>query len=221
MKNKKTHTFVMLMVLALLASPSFAQKGFNLSLSGIGQNSWIFNSDDSDNDAFSYKAYIHPAFGLGAGYNFTDNAGLGLDVIYSFQGRKQEVNGVETRYKLDYLKVPLYFHFNTNPEAKWMFSANAGPQMSILTTAKMLDASDNETDLKDQDVYEDLSIGAFASAGAEYKLTDNLQLFALARFDMDFTNAENEDATGYNPDRANSYNSTLGLQVGLRYKLGK
>jgi len=26
---------------------------------------------------------------------------------------------------------------------------------------------------------------------------------------------------GYNPDRANSHNSTLGLQVGLRYKLGE
>jgi outer membrane protein W len=64
----------------------------------------VFNSDDSDMEDFSYKAYIHPAFSLGAGYNFTEKLGIGLDVMYSFQGRKQEYNGDESRLKLDYLK---------------------------------------------------------------------------------------------------------------------
>jgi hypothetical protein len=220
MKNTKLILAAALMVMMTAVSvQTKAQKGYSFNFNAMVQNSWLFNSDDSDMDDFSYKAYIHPAFSLGAGYNFTEKLGIGLDVMYSFQGRKQEYNGDESRLKLDYLKIPLYFHFNTNPAQKWMFSLNVGPQFNILTTAKHLDANDNETDIKD--AYEDLTFGGFIGAGAEYQINEKFNVFCMARFDYDLTNPENEDALGYDPDRANSHNSTLGLQVGLRYKLSQ
>jgi len=220
MKNKRVVLAALLMITMVAFSvQTKAQKGYSFNVNAMVQNSWLFNSDDSDMDNFSQKAYIHLALSIGAGYNFTEKLGMGLDVMYSFQGRKQEVGGVETRIKLDYVKIPLYFHFNTNPAQKWMFSLNVGPQFNILTTAKYLDANDNEMDIKHH--YENLTFGGFIGAGGEYQINSKFNVFGMVRFDYDFTNPENKDALGYNPDRANSHNSTLGLQVGLRYKLGE
>ncbi|HOE59944.1 MAG TPA: outer membrane beta-barrel protein, partial [Bacteroidales bacterium] len=114
MKNKRVVLAALLMITMVAFSvQTKAQKGYSFNVNAMVQNSWLFNSDDSDMDNFSQKAYIHPALSIGAGYNFTEKLGMGLDVMYSFQGRKQEVGGVETRIKLDYVKIPLYFHFNT------------------------------------------------------------------------------------------------------------
>lgn len=218
----KVNLCTMLMLLASLfaGSKTFAQQGVSFKASAGAQTSWIFNSDDSDVDGFSQKFYLHPAFSLGAGYNFTDNLGLGLDVMYSFQGRKYEIDDVEARLSMDYLKIPLYFHYNTNPASQWMFSANVGPQVGILTRAKALDSDGNELgDVKDG--YKDLTFGAFASAGTEYKLTNNLNLFGLVRYDFDFSNCEDDEAAGYTDGRSSSHNSSLGIQLGVRYLLGK
>jgi opacity protein-like surface antigen len=218
----KFNLFAMATLVAFLfaGQKTFAQQGFSFKASAGAQTSWIFNSDDSDVDGFSQKLYLHPAFTLGAGYNFTDNLGLGLDVMYSFQGRKYEIDDVEGRLSMDYLKIPLYFHYNTNSAATWMFSANVGPQIGILTRAKALDSDGNDLgDIKDS--YKDMTFGAFASAGTEYKLTDNLNLFGLVRYDFDFSNCEDDEATGYVDGRASSHNSSLGIQLGIRYLLGK
>ena len=46
-----------------------------------------------------------------------------------------------------------------------------------------------------------------------------LYLTTLVRFDYDFTNAEDDTFSGYTAGRAKTYNSTIGLEVGLKYMI--
>ena len=100
------------MVLAMmtgLANNASAQKGLSVSVKATPQFSFLQNSDDKDNSQFDRKATINTNFGIGAGYNFTDNYGIGVDVLYSLQGQKYKIAGVESNQKLEYVKVPVYF----------------------------------------------------------------------------------------------------------------
>lgn len=220
---KTIKSFIMLFALSALLLTShftFAQQGFSLKAAVGGHTSWIFNSGDNDIPGFSQKLYLQPALSLGSTYNFTKNIGLGLDLVYSLQGRKYELEAEEGRIALHYLKIPLYLHYNTNPEAIWIFTANAGPQISMLTKSSLFDADGNVNEDNIKDSCHDLSFGAYIGAGAEYKLTDNFNLFGQVRADMDFTNCENDKATDYTLGREKSYNATAGVQFGVRYIFG-
>lgn len=202
----------------MLGIYSNAQEGFNYSIHLTPQNSWLINVDDYDDTNFEYMALVLPAFGIGAGYNFTDKLGAGIELNYSLQGQKSDYLGVETTTRLDYLKIPLFFHFNTDPAKKMMFTANAGPQFGILTSARLLDKDGEEISDDISDAYMNMTFGALASLGLEYKLTDKINLFSLVKYDLDFTNAEDEEFSLYQQGREATLNSTLGLQLGLRFK---
>jgi opacity protein-like surface antigen len=74
-----------------------------------------------------------------------------------------------------------------------------------------------KTDTKNQ--YKDITFGGVANAGVEFNLSKTLALATGVRFDYDFTNAEDKNAASYPANRAKTYNSTLGLEIGLKYKL--
>lgn len=194
-----------------------AQKGFNLSVHIAPQNSWLINADDYDDNGFEYKALVLPAFGIGATYNFTDNLGAGLEFNYSMQGQKSSYLDIETTTRLDYLKIPILFHYNTSPANKLMLSANVGPQFNILTDARLLDEDGEELSDDISEAYMDMTFGALVSIGLEYKLTDKINFFSLLKYDLDFTNAEDEESIFYQDDRAITLNSSLGLQMGLKF----
>ena len=208
---------IVLVSFAALNSAS-AQKGFSLSVKGTPQFSWLQNSDDNDNSHYSKKATFNTNFGIGGAYNFTDNLGVGLDVLYSLQGQKYELEGVEYRQKVDYLKLPLMFTYNTNPSRPISFIGKVGPQLSILTSSRLND-KDGHKLADTKDAYKDVTFGGVAVAGVQYRLDKALFLTAAARYDYDFTNAENKDYAGRTPGRADTHNMTAGLEVGLKYLL--
>lgn len=216
---KPSMLFIFLFTLA--GNSGFAQKGISFTADLNPQVSWMLNADDSDLETFSQKAYVRPAFGLGATYNFTDNLGLGADVRFSMQGRKAELNNVETSAALDYLKVPLYFSYNTNPAKSLQFVGKIGPQVSFLSNARLLDADGEEIDDNIMAAYENVTLGGFLSLGAEYRITPMLNIFTQARCDMDFTNAEDKDAVAYTEGRASTHNASVGLQAGVRIRFAK
>lgn len=207
-----------LVVITATSSKVMAQQGFNLSVKATPQLSFLQNSDDNDNNAIEKKATFNTNFGLGTGYNFTDHTGIGIDVLYSLQGQKTEVAGAKVNQKLEYLKIPVYFSYNTDASKAVSFYGKVGPQLSFLTNAKAAtNGSDNY--VKNKDRYEDVTFGAMANAGVQFKLSQNIYLQTGLYFDYDFTNAENKDFTGYPSGRANTYNMNTGLQVGLKYSL--
>jgi hypothetical protein len=97
----------------------------------------------------------------------------GLDVLYSLQGQKYEaVSGNdETNVKLGYVKVPLMFTYNSDPARTVSFTGKIGPQLSILSSAKIEDENDVEIVNDAEDHYESVSIGGVASAGAQFRLS--------------------------------------------------
>ncbi|MBS1567276.1 MAG: PorT family protein [Bacteroidetes bacterium] len=193
-----------------------AQKGFSLSVKGIPQFSWLQNSDDNNNSSFSKKTTFNAAFGVGGAYNFDNHFGVGVDVLYSLQGQKYDLAGKEYRQKTDYLKIPVMFLYNTDPTRPVSFIAKLGPQLGILTAAKVDDGNGNEI-LDNKDAYKSVSFGGVAVAGVQFKLNSALYLTTAARYDYDFTNAEEDNSAA--PGRASTHNMTAGLEVGLKYLL--
>jgi opacity protein-like surface antigen len=213
---------ILLSTAVLLSLAAFnkasAQKGFSLSVKGTPQFSWLLNSDDKDNNLYSRKSTFNASFGIGGAYNFDQHFGVGLDVLYALQGQKYDLSGTEFHQKTDYIKLPLMFLYNTNPAKPVSFIAKVGPQLSILTSAK-LDNKDGDELADNKDAFKDITFGGVAVAGVQFKLNSTLFLTAAARYDYDFTNAENKDYAGYPAGRADTHNSTAGLEVGLKYQL--
>jgi len=194
-----------------------AQQGFSLGVKAIPQFSFLQNKDDNDNPVIDRKATFNAGFGLGFGYNFTPKAGIGLDVLYSLQGQKYEASGATLYNKVNYVKIPLYFSYTASPAKAVSFTGKIGPQLSLRTSAKITDGDGNDVAADKDDMYESATFGAVAGAGVQFRLSRNLSLSTLARFDYDFTNAEDESYPTYRAGRANTYNMTAGLEVGLKY----
>jgi opacity protein-like surface antigen len=209
---------VTLLVFSMTATLSLnAQKGFSVSVKGTPQFTWMNNSDDNDNNSYDSKSKFAANFGVGTQYNFNRNIGVGLDVLYSLQGRKYDLDGGEYDQKNDYIKIPVFFSYNTDPAKKIAFVGKLGPQLSILTNSKLDGGNFAKADTKAQ--YEDISFGAMANAGVQFAIAKNIYLNTGVRFDYDFTNAEDDSYPSYPTGRAKTYNSSLGLEVGLKYQL--
>ena len=104
-----------------------AQQGFSVSVKTTPQFSFLQNKDDRDNGSIEQKATVNANFGIGAGYNFTPALGVGMDVLYSLQGQRYEINGIEANRKVDYVKIPVYFTYNRNPDKPVSFIGKIGP----------------------------------------------------------------------------------------------
>jgi outer membrane protein W len=196
-----------------------AQQGLSLSVKATPQFSFLQNKDDNDNSNLEQKATFNTNFGIGAAYNFTPNAGVGLDVLYSLQGQRYKTGSTETNQKINYVKIPVYFAYNTDASRPVSFIGKVGPQLSILTDSKLTDDDGNDIKSDTKDRYESVTFGGMAAAGVQFKLDKHLYLTTLARFDYDFINAEDDSYASYPSGRANTYNMTTGLEVGLKYML--
>ena len=220
-KKNKAIIFISLSVMIMMAMTTNvnAQKGFNLSVKATPQFSFLLNKDDNDNNLYNSKATFNTNFGIGAGYNFTKNIGVAIDGLYSMQGQKYELSGEEYNQKVNYVKVPVYFTYNTNPQKSISFSGKIGPQVSFLTTSKLTNDDGKDLVGDTNDRYEKATFGGAAEAGIQLRMDRNLFLTAGVKFDVDFTNAEDKDFTSYPSGRAETYNMTSGLEVGFKYFL--
>ena len=216
---KKFSIYLSVFASVLLVYKANAQQGFSLSVKGIPQFSLMENKDDNNNSSYTKKASFNGSFGLGAGYNFNQHFGAGIDVLYSLQGQRYTFNGLEYNQKNDYFKLPVYFTYNTNPLKNVSFTGSLGPQVSFLTSSKLDDKNGHIIISNTKDKYKNTMFGAVVSAGAQYKLKSNLYLSTVWRFDYDFTNAEDDQYADYVSGRAKTHNITNGLEVGLKYVL--
>lgn len=227
-KKVASIAFIATSILATTFSAN-AQEGLILGTEGTPQMSWLLNKDDINNSNFKYENTFDVCFGMSSQYGFDKNMGIGLNVLYSFQGQRYKLNGVERIKKVDYLKVPLMFVYCYEINSKFMLTGKVGPQLDLLMNARLTD-KDGKNIVSDQKkAYEDYEIAAVASAGIGYKLIDNLFLDAAFRYDYAFTDAENKSYQTHinNPltttngngtsTRKITNNETLGITVGIRY----
>ena len=95
-----------LTIVSLVTTKINAQQGFSVSIKAVPQFSFLQNKDNNNASNYSQKATFNAGFGVGAGYNFTNNLGVGLDALYSLQGQRYALNNVKYNQKNEYIKHP-------------------------------------------------------------------------------------------------------------------
>jgi hypothetical protein len=175
----------------------------------------MFNKTDVDKPGSDYKSTFGTSFGVSGGYNFTKHFGVATEVNYATL--KQHYADYTTSYtqKFNYLKVPVLFAYNTNPEKKFIFTAKAGPQVGILMNSKISGASDPKKNGSVMGNYEKLTFGAMIGTGVRVRMTDHISLNAGLRADGSFTNTEKKNRVGYG--RSTSHDISAGVEVGMKY----
>lgn len=218
---KRTVISSIILVVAILnfSNIANAQKGFFVGVQGAPQLSVMFNKDDVNAPGTDYKAKFSYTFGAIAGYNFNDRMGIGTEVMYSTVKQRYETNNGGYTQQLSYLKVPVLFNYNSNPDARVVFTAKAGPQVSILMKSAIKDADQSSLNGENKSKYRDLVFGATAGAGVRVRLADKLHLTGGLRFDGSIGNIEDETNKGYRSGRAKTYDLNTGVEVGLKYFL--
>lgn len=229
---KKAVVSVAIIATGVIASVTnaSAQKGTQLGVEGTPHISWLFNQDDKDNNQFKSINTFGASFGVSGQYNFTESIGIGLNALYSFQGQRYELGGVERIKKLEYIKVPVLFVFSSDINSDFLFIGKIGPQVGFLVNAKLTDKDGDNIVGNQKSAYENLNIEGLVYAGIGYRLTDNLCLDASLKFEYGITDAENKeytkninnplsatfDGSGIN-NREITRTSTAGIAIGLRY----
>jgi hypothetical protein len=206
-----------LLLAGLVFNKVNAQQGFSVSVKGTPQFSFLHNKDDDNSSHYSTKATVDASFGLGAEYGFDNHLGVGVDVLYSLQGQRYKLDNTEYNQKVNYIKVPVYFTYNSDASKTVSFIGKIGPQVSFITDANISDKNGNKLVSDTKDRYQAATFGGVVIAGAQYKIAKKTYLTTSARFDYDFTNAEDDTFSGYTAGRAKTYNSTIGLEIGLKY----
>ncbi len=171
MKKIFTYAFA---IASLITTKINAQKGFSVSMKAAPQFSFLQNKDDNNVYNYDQRATFNAGFGLGAGYNFTKNLGVGADALYSLQGQRYTLNNVKFYQKNDYIKVPVYFSYNSDASKAVSFIGKVGPQVSFLTNSKLDDNNGNKINGDTKNRYKDVTFGGMVSAGAQYKLQSDL-----------------------------------------------
>jgi hypothetical protein len=156
--------FVVLCGLSLISGHTFAQKGFEIGIRYMLQNSYLFNKNDKNagGELERDNTWSYLSGGLALGYNFNAHTGLELDLLRSRQGQKysgmnpltgsadaynhqvalqQMLNSEPTagsykaRAELNFLQIPLLLKLATNNPKPINFNMVVGPQLNILNSA--------------------------------------------------------------------------------------
>lgn len=218
----------------LTITPVKAQQGLHLGVQGTPHLSWLMNKDNTKNPDFEYVPTYSGSAGITSQFGFTEDMAVGLDVLYSMQGQRFKLSGVESYKKVDYVKIPVMFVYNYKSSDMITMSYKIGPQLGILANAKLTDKNGNNIVSDQKAAYQKAEFGAVASAGVGIKLMEKMFLDIAIRYDYGFTNAEDNDfvthinhpltpgvGNGLSTTRSTTNNSTVGLTVGFRWLCSK
>jgi len=194
-----------------------AQEGFSFSVKVTPQFTFLENRDDNNTPFIQRNATFHTNFGVGAGYNLTENFGVGMDLLYSWQGQRYDIDGIVVNQKINYIKIPVYWSINSDPSKDISFIGKIGPQLGILTHSRLTDKDGNDITANTNFRYKDVTFGGMMSAGLQRRITRDVYASTGVRFDYDFTNADLDKSVYYPAGRANTHNMTVGLEIGLKY----
>lgn len=186
MKNLATITIIAVAFTTLLVNKAKAQKGFNIGIQTGIQATDKFNKNNMNHDGFRHKVSIAPTLGVSAGYNFSNHMGISTQTILSAEWQKYMLHGVELNAKHTYLKVPVFFNYNTNPNAKVMFTAKLGPQVGFLFNATLKDSDRNTLISNTKDDYSSVTFGAAGGAGISVSIAKNLYFDAGMKLDAHY-----------------------------------
>lgn len=198
--KRKTIVFIVMMLSFYVVSaqkisdedPLYARAGFK---GGVTYSSILGDADD-----VSGRVRIH--LGAVVEYPISSKFYIQGELLYSAQGYKVDVAGVEQTVSLNYISLPLISKFYITDK----ISLETGPQFSLLTTIGNDDVADNDPFF---DSFRDLDVSwAF---GAGYKLESGL--FFQLRYNLGLTNINDPGIID-----VTNRNSVAQLSVGYLFK---
>ncbi len=106
-----------------------------------GLNLYNINSDDNSNN----DSRIGLNIGLIGHIHYADNWAIQPELVYSTQGSKSTVAGIDYETNLSYVNVPVLLQYMFDNG----FRIQAGPQLGILVSAKS-ETNNSKLDIKDE-----------------------------------------------------------------------
>lgn len=159
----------------------------------VGLN--LYNISQDNNSVYDQKAGYH--FGILTHIHLANQFALQPEVVYSVQGAKYTVGGIETNLNFNYVNVPLLFQYMFDNG----FRLQAGPQVGFLTKA-ISKTNNSSTDIKDN--FETIDFGLAFGVGYVHPPSG----FGIdARYNAGLTSIAKNGADAYN----------RGFQVGVFY----
>lgn len=219
MTNKLVPVLALVMGSIVFSIEASAQKGFYVGAQGAPLLSVKFNTSDVHKSDMDYKAKSSYTFGIGAGYNLSDNFGIGTEVMYSREQQGYSDHNIRYDEEVNYLKIPVFASFNSNPASRVMFIAKAGPQIGIHLKSNISNASNPLLNGETKDKYKKLSVGAMVGTGVRVRLSDHFYADGGLRLDGTFTNLQNKSYRGIDSRGGKTHSVNAGLELGIKYLL--
>lgn len=173
----------------------------------VGFNfAWLSDLDNSS---------PRPSFNIGLTYTYSiiQNGGLGVDLRYSEEGTKQEVNGSSLITKLNYVRLPVkFYYFFGQLEDDFRPKVFAGPTLGFLVGGKTEVRSENGTTKVDsKDYFEGFDFGINAGVGFNYRLAEATWLNFGVAYTHGFINVVKSGPESFN----RNVNVNLGVAWGF------
>ncbi|WP_222984562.1 porin family protein [Flagellimonas meishanensis] len=205
---------------------SYAQQSkLDIGVSITPVVTWLRGTDDIDRN-FHKRFNVSP--GLTLDYNFSDNWFLSSGIAYENKsvirtttvtlGDRTFVSENENTQNYEYLNLPLLLGYKTN--GRTQFYASAGGFVGILLKQENISIfttpnSESETVVDNTENTKTTDFGLALATGLKILLTDSLYLDIGARQFLGLTNVSEVEL----PDNGEIKTNSIGLQVGLKYKI--
>jgi hypothetical protein len=205
---------IVILLLLAAACPVYGQRSTYLTIYGMGQRTFMYNSmetNHADLSKYSYNSSVvgemrkFPTYSMAAGFLFKREINKSFLFCYGFQyapvhqswdiyvNYRQEY--VPGKFLLTYLKMPLLIQYNYLVRNSYQLFVSGGPQLSMLLTAQgAIPAYGYDYyhfELIDPgSVYRNFTFDGVFATGGELKISKNTAVFLQAKVDYSFTNAE-------------------------------
>jgi hypothetical protein len=135
--------------------------------------------------------------------------------------------------ELNYIKLPIMLSLTSDNTKPLFFTLLVGPQFNFLQgVAQEINGEDHfypNSNIEPKDLYKSLTINGVLALGGAYNITSSLVLSARLRLDYGFDDVEKKDlmvsypnaapVRFYSTERQATHNLTVGLLLGLDFKL--
>ncbi|MES2812840.1 MAG: porin family protein [Bacteroidota bacterium] len=168
-----------LMILSAQAQKTKQDEGIKLGIKG-GLNVSNFSGDLEDNEI---RTSIH--VGLVSEIIVSEKFSIQPELLYSGQGFSDKNEAGFSRYKFDYINLPVlakFYIMNDN------LSLEAGPQVGFLISAK------NKSITANSSIEEQKIVDFGLNLGLGYELKNHV--FFQGRYNLGLTNINNSDSSG-------------------------
>jgi hypothetical protein len=158
----------------------FAVYAYGQGLSGGAKGGLNIANQKYSSDGVALDTKARPGILVGGYlvYMINEKFGVQPEVLFSMQGSKWDFSGDDSKFKFNYINIPILARYNITE----MISVHAGPQFGLLLSADLEDEDGDQLDIKDDIKGVDVA----GATGVEVELPNGLGFGA--RYVLGFTN---------------------------------